>query len=88
MTDDQLQELEARLDSLASVASLMKVVVGGAVAIGMWVGALQFQVNSATKVGDSNQSQIRALEIRGATVDQKLENIYEVVRRIDTKINP
>ena len=88
MSENQLKELEDRLDSLNSVASLMKLVVGGAIAIGIWVGALQYQVNAASRTGDTNEGRVRTLEIRGATVDQKLENIYEVVRRIDTKINP
>lgn len=88
MSEEQLQELESKLDTLNSLASLMKIVVGGAIAIGIWVGAIQFQVNAATDQGETNQERVRILEIRGATVDQKLENIYEVVRRIDNKINP
>ena len=88
MSEDQLQELESKLDTLNSLASLMKVVVGGSIAIGIWVGAIQFQVNAATKTGDANQDRVRTLEIRGATVDQRLENIYELVRKIDSKLNP
>lgn len=66
----------------------MKIIVGGAVGIGVWVGTIQFQLNAAMKTGDENKDRVRNLEIRGATVDQKLENIYEVVRRIDNKIHP
>ena len=88
MSADQLEELEKRLDSLNALAGLMKIVVGGAIGIGVWVGAIQFQVNAATESAATNQDRVRMLEIRGATVDQRLENIYEVVRRIDTKLNP
>ena len=88
MSGDQLEELEKRLDSLNGLAGLMKIVVGGAVGVGIWVGAIQFQVNASTKTSDDNQERLRTLEIRGATVDQRLENIYELVRKIDTKLNP
>lgn len=88
MSADQLGELEKRLDSLNALAGLMKIVVGGAIGIGVWVGAIQFQVNASTKTIDDNQERLRTLEIRGATVDQRLENIYELVRKIDTKLNP
>lgn len=88
MSEDQISELEEQLKNLQSLAGLMKVVVGGAIAIGIWVGAIQFQVAAATKTGDENKDRVRTLEIKGATVDQKLENIYEVVRRIDNKIHP
>ena len=87
MTDEILKELEERLDALNSIAGLMKVVVGGAIAIGIWVGALQYQVNVATEMSATNQERVRMLEIHGATAEQKLENIYEVVRRIDAKLN-
>ena len=88
MSADQLEELEKRLDSLNGLAGLMKIVVGGAVGVGIWVGAIQFKVNASTKMNDDNQERLRTLEIRGATVDQRLENIYELVRKIDTKLNP
>lgn len=88
MSADQLEELEKRLDSLNGLAGLMKIVVGGAIGVGIWVGAIQFQVNASTKMTDDNQERLRTLEIRGATVDQRLENIYELVRKIDTKLNP
>lgn len=88
MSEDQLSELESKLDTLNSLASLMKIVVGGSVAIGIWVGAIQFQVNATTKASDANQDRVRMLEIRGATADQRLENIYELVRKIDSKLNP
>jgi uncharacterized coiled-coil protein SlyX len=88
MSADQMEELEKRLDSLNGLAGLMKIVVGGAVGVGIWVGAIQFQVNASTKMNDDNQERLRTLEIRGATVDQRLENIYELVRKIDTKLNP
>ena len=88
MSADQLEELEKRLDSLNGLAGLMKIVVGGAVGVGIWVGAIQCQVNASTKMNDDNQERLRALEIRGATEHQRLENIYELVRKIDTKLNP
>ena len=88
MSADQLEELEKRLDSLNGLAGLMKIVVGGAVGVGIWVGAIQFQVNASTKINDDNQERLRVLEILGATEHQRLENIYELVRKIDTKLNP
>lgn len=87
MSEQQIQELEEQLKTLQSLAGLMKMVITGAVAIGIWVGALQYQVNASSEIGQTNQDRVRILEIRGATVDQKLENIYEIVRRIDNKIN-
>lgn len=88
MSENQISELEEQLKNLQSLAGLMKIIVGGAVGIGVWVGTIQFQLNAAMKTGDENKDRVRNLEIRGATVDQKLENIYEVVRRIDNKIHP
>jgi len=40
----------------------MKIVVGGAVGVGIWVGAIQFQVNASTKMNDDNQERLRTLE--------------------------
>jgi hypothetical protein len=85
MSEEQLQELESKLDTLNTLASLMKIVVGGSIIIGAWVGALQFQVNHTSEVQRINTERVRALEIKGATVDQRLENIYEIVRRIDNR---
>ena len=88
MSEKQISELEEQLKNLQSLAGLMKVIVCGAVGIGVWVGAIQFQLAAAAKTGEDNQTRVRILEIKGATVDQKLENIYEVVRRIDNKLHP
>ena len=88
MSEKQISELEEQLKNLQSLAGLMKIIVYGALGIGVWVGAIQFQLAAAAKTVEDNQARVRILEIKGATVDQKLENIYEVVRRIDNKLHP
>lgn len=79
---------EDEMKALKGLAELMKWVIAGAVALGMWAGALQLQVLASAKAGDTNSDRIRELEIRGASEREKLQNIYETVQRIDRKLNP
>ena len=87
-TDETENPFQQELGTLNNLASLMKMVIGGALALGVWAGALQLQVLSGVKNGEVNSDRIRDLEIKGASEREKLQNIYDTVQRIDRKLNP
>ena len=73
--------------NLKGLAAIMKWMMGGAVGLGVWAGGLQLQVLATSKHEAVNGERIRELELRSASERERLQNIYDTLRRIADKLN-
>ena len=86
MSQDQMAELSEKLKALDSVSRMAKALLFGAAAIGAWVAVITFRLNSVEDMADDSGSRIRHMELKEAAASQKLENIQEIVSRIEAKL--
>lgn len=86
MSQDQMAEFAERLKALDSVSRMAKALLFGAAAIGAWVAVIHFRLDSVEKNETDNGSRIREMELKEAASTQKLQNIQEIVSRIEAKL--
>lgn len=86
MSQDQMAEFAEKLKALDSVSRMAKALLVGAAAIGAWVAVMNFRLDAVERTGDDNGGRIRQMELKEAVSAQKLQNIQEIVSRIEAKL--
>ena len=86
MSQDQMAEFAEKLKALDSVSRMAKALLVGAAVIGAWVAVMNFRLDAVERTGDDNGGRIRQMELKEAAAAQKLQNIQEIVSRIEAKL--
>jgi len=81
-----MAEFAEKLKALDSVSRMAKALLVGAAAIGAWVAVIHFRLDAVERNGDDNGGRIRQMELKEAVSAQKLQNIQEIVSRIEAKL--
>lgn len=86
MSHEQLLDFTEKLKALDNVSKMAKALLFGAAAIGAWVAIITFRLTTVEETSSDSGNRIRQMELREAAASQKLQNIHEIVSRIEAKL--